>query len=53
MNQEIVEILTALYRLEIVKELYDQRVIAQENYREFLMSIAGDIIEINETKGEN
>jgi hypothetical protein len=49
MNQEMVEILTAIYRLEIVKELYDQRIIGQENYKEFLMSSASGVIELNKT----
>ena len=47
MNQEMVEILTAIYRLEIVKELYDQRIIGQENYKEFLMNAASGVIELN------
>lgn len=49
MNQEMVEILTAIYRLEIVKELYDQRIIGQENYKEFLMNAASGVIELNKT----
>lgn len=49
MNQEMVEILMAIYRLEIVKELYDQRIIGQENYKEFLMNAASGVIELNKT----
>lgn len=43
MNGEIVEILMAIYRLSVVKELYDQRIIDQENYRNLLMNIASGI----------
>lgn len=56
MNQEMIDIMTAIYKLELVKELYDQRIIDQENYKAYLISISGDIIskkEIEDTNGGN
>lgn len=50
MNQEIVELLTAIYRLEVVKEMYDQRIIGQENYKEFLMSAASGVVEMKQNE---
>ena len=43
MNGEIVELLMTIYRLSVVKELYDQRMIDPENYRNFLVNIASGI----------
>lgn len=51
MNQEMIDILVAIYRFEIVKALYDQRIIAQDNYKEYLMNIAEDIIDIKQADG--
>lgn len=54
MNQEMINIMTAIYRLELIKELYDQRIIDQENYKDYLVSISGDIIsKKEETEVEN
>lgn len=53
MNGEIVELLMAIYRLSVVKELYDQRIIDQENYRNFLMNIAGGIGIIDAEQNSN
>lgn len=54
MNQEMIDILVAIYRFEIVKALYDQRIIAQDNYKEYLMNIAEGIIDIRkENNGGN
>ena len=54
MNQEMIDILVAIYRFEIVKALYDQRIIAQDNYKEYLMNIAVGIIDIKqENNGGN
>ena len=52
MNQEIVEMLSLLYKFEVVKALYDQRIITQENYKEYLMTIAKGVI-ITEGGTEN
>lgn len=51
MNQEMIDILVAIYRFEIVKALYDQRIIAQDNYKEYLMNIAEGIIDIKQVDG--
>lgn len=51
MNQEMINIMTAIYRLELIKELYDQRIIDQENYKDYLVSISGDIISKKEETG--
>lgn len=51
MNQEMIDILMAIYRFEIIKALYDQRIIAQDNYKEYLMNIAGGIIDIKQVDG--
>lgn len=51
MNQEMIDILVAIYRFEIVKALYDQRIIAQDNYKEYLMNIAEGIIDIKQADG--
>lgn len=53
MNQEMINIMTAIYRLELIKELYDQRIIDQENYKEYLVSISGDIISKKESGEQN
>ena len=56
MNQEMIDIMTAIYRLELIKELYDQRIIDQENYKAYLISISGNIIskkENEDTSGGN
>ena len=56
MNQEMINIMTAIYRLELIKELYDQRIIDQENYKAYLISISDGIIskkEIEDTNGGN
>lgn len=54
MNQEMIDILVAIYRFEIVKALYDQRIIAQDNYKEYLMNIASGVIDIKqENNGGN
>lgn len=45
MNQEMIDLLNSLYRLELVKALYDQRIIEQEDYKKFLIDIAGNIID--------
>lgn len=53
MNQEMINIMTAIYRLELIKELYDQRIIDQENYKDYLVSISGDIISKKESGEQN
>jgi hypothetical protein len=53
MNQEMIDILVAIYRFEIVKALYDQRIIDQENYRSFLINTASGIGIIDAEKNNN
>jgi hypothetical protein len=53
MNGEIVELLMAIYRLSVVKELYDQRIVDQENYRSFLINTASGIGIIDAEQNNN
>ena len=52
MSPEIVDILSSIHRFQLINAMYEQRMINQDNYREYLLGFAKEILNIRE-EGSN
>ena len=48
MNEELKDTLVAMYRLQLVRAMYEERMITPDNYKEYLISTASGVLDLKE-----